>query len=106
MEKAKLKVLRTRFREGVFERDRHRCVVIGCRQPAVDAHHITDRTLMPNDGYTIENGISLCAVHHYMAEQFHVSAGAWWFKGFHPDDLYSAVGSSYAVALAACERLG
>lgn len=103
MEKARLKRLRTRFREGVFARDRNMCVV--CSGPAVDAHHITDRTEMPNDGYVLENGISLCGYHHLMAEQFHITDGAWWFKGFHPDSLYSLVGSSHEMAVRASEKL-
>lgn len=49
--KQKLKRLRKEFRESVFERDGHACVVCG-RTETLDAHHITDRKLMPNDGYT------------------------------------------------------
>jgi predicted restriction endonuclease len=101
--KAELKKLRTQFREGVFRRDKDKCVF--CQKPAVDAHHITDRSLMPNDGYAIENGISLCGTHHMTAERFHITGGLWWFHGFSPADLYRKIGSSYELALKASREL-
>jgi len=52
--------------ETVFTRDAHRCLT--CGAPAVDAHHITDRHELPNGGYVLENGISLCAPCHVLAE--------------------------------------
>lgn len=58
---------RDEFREAVFQRDRHRCVV--CGQAAVDAHHIMERRLFPNGGYFLENGASLCSDCHIAAEQ-------------------------------------
>jgi 5-methylcytosine-specific restriction endonuclease McrA len=39
---------RDEFREGVFERDNHKCVI--CGKPAVDAHHIMERRLFPDGG--------------------------------------------------------
>lgn len=54
------------FREGVFARDNHVCVV--CGEPAVDAHHIIERRLWDDGGYYLENGASLCAKHHLEAE--------------------------------------
>lgn len=104
MSKAKLKRLRINFRNDVFERDGHKCVY--CELPAEDAHHITDRHEMPNDGYVKENGISLCSRHHTLAEAFHQHAGTFWYKGYHPSDLYEKIGSSYELALAASKRLG
>ena len=101
--KSRLKLLRLRFRENVFERDGHTCAF--CDKPAEDAHHITDRTEMPNDGYVTANGISLCAGHHLRAEQFHITGGLWWFKGFHPDDLYRTIGSTHEDALRDSEEL-
>lgn len=58
---------RDAFREGVFERDGRTCVC--CEQPAVDAHHIIERRLWSDGGYYLENGASLCAEHHMLAEQ-------------------------------------
>ncbi len=62
-------VLHTRdeFREKVFERDNHSCVI--CGKPAKDAHHIIERRLFSNGGYYLENGASLCEEHHIAAEQ-------------------------------------
>ena len=103
MQKVQLKKLRMSFREGVFARDDWKCVF--CHDLAVDAHHITDRTEMPNDGYVLENGVSLCGYHHQMAEQFHITGGVWWFKGFHPDDIYIVIGSSHERAVEASRKL-
>ncbi|MEZ4453793.1 MAG: HNH endonuclease, partial [Nannocystaceae bacterium] len=54
------------FREGVFARDRRRCVV--CSAPAVDAHHLLERRLFADGGYELDNGVSLCGPHHMDAE--------------------------------------
>src|SRR3954470_6589110 len=58
---------REEFREAVFTRDGHKCVV--CGEPAVDAHHVIERRLWVDGGYHVDNGVSLCAHHHLMAEQ-------------------------------------
>lgn len=55
------------FRERVFQRDSHRCVM--CTEPAQDAHHIIERRLWPDGGYYMDNGASLCGKHHIEAEQ-------------------------------------
>lgn len=61
------------FREGVFKRDKRTCVVYGCNEPAVDAHHIIERRLWtePDEfgGYFMENGASVCECHHKLAER-------------------------------------
>ena len=57
---------RDKFREGVFERDNHKCVI--CGEPGQDAHHIIERRLYPNGGYYLANGATLCADHHLQAE--------------------------------------
>lgn len=54
------------FRENVFKRDGHKCVI--CRNPAQDAHHIIDRKLFDDGGYYIDNGASLCGPCHVKAE--------------------------------------
>ena len=62
---------RDAFREGVFHRDGHRCVI--CRELAVDAHHILERRLWPDEGYYLDNGASLCAAHHLACEMTRIS---------------------------------
>lgn len=64
---------RTQFREGVFERDGHLCVV--CKAPGVDAHHITERRLFADGGYYLDNGATLCEQHHIEAEQTFLTTG-------------------------------
>jgi len=57
---------RDTFRESVFERDGHLCVI--CGEPALDAHHIIERRLFSDGGYFLDNGASLCEKHHLEAE--------------------------------------
>lgn len=54
------------FRNGVFARDKNRCVA--CGAPAQDAHHIVERRLFPDGGYYIDNGASVCGDCHLKAE--------------------------------------
>lgn len=58
---------RDEFRNAVFTRDNHTCVM--CGAPAVDAHHIIERRLWTDGGYYLNNGVSLCADCHLYAEQ-------------------------------------
>lgn len=96
------KAVRAAFREAVFARDGHCCRVCGRSDTALDAHHISDRTTLPGGGYVPENGISLCAPCHRLAEQLWETGVA--APGFSPDQLYALIGSSYAQALRAAER--
>ncbi len=82
-----MEILLTRdvFRESVFERDSHKCVI--CKKPAKDAHHIMERRLFKNGGYFINNGASLCEEHHIEAEQTTLSC----------DDIRTAAGISVVV---------
>lgn len=91
------KEIRARFRDATFARDEHKCKVCGCGDQPLDAHHITDRNLMPNGGYVPENGISLCPVCHEKAEVFHSTGTA--LENFAPDDLYRIIGSTYDLAV-------
>ena len=59
---------RDEFREAVFQRDQHRCVVCGLRGAHMDAHHLLERRLWPDGGYYLYNGATLCEVHHPEAE--------------------------------------
>lgn len=96
------KKVRSDFRIAVFERDRYKCRA--CADVGeLDAHHITDRNIMPNGGYVIENGISLCAECHKMAELYHSTGFA--PIGYMPEDLYVLIGSSLEKAEAASCRL-
>src|SRR5208283_2466733 len=88
---------RNLFREGVFKRDNRKCKICGKRGD-LDAHHITDRKEMPNGGYVLSNGISLCPDCHWKAEQYHITNGNWCEDGFHPNDLYGIIGLSYDIA--------
>lgn len=62
---------RDEFRNAVFERDAHKCVV--CGAPAVDAHHIMERRLWEDGGYYISNGASVCEQHHIECESTEIS---------------------------------
>jgi hypothetical protein len=59
---------RDAFREAVFARDGHQCVVPWCDHYARDAHHLLERELWDDGGYHLDNGVSLCHEHHKEAE--------------------------------------
>lgn len=65
---------RDAFKNAVFARDRHRCVIPSCEHPAQDAHHIIERRLWPDGGYYLDNGASVCEDHHLQAETTEISA--------------------------------
>jgi len=96
------KQIREQFRTAVFKRDKNICQV--CKKKhtdteELDAHHITDRSEMPNGGYVKENGITLCKDEcHMKCERFHISGGLEWNEGLHPDDLYKMIESSKELA--------
>jgi len=71
---------RDEFRESVFKRDGHKCVM--CSLPAVDAHHLLERKLFEGNGNYVENGVSLCEEHHWAAEKNEIL----------PDELRTAAG--------------
>lgn len=97
-------LIRANFRDAVFKRDGYKCVL--CDETEnLDAHHITDRTLMPNGGYVLENGITLCPQHHLDAEKFHSTDGFEFVPGVHPFDLYDIIESSPIKAYHASKRL-
>lgn len=109
--------IRRKFRDDTFERDEYKCRCcsqdyseMNFPESFLDAHHITDRSEMPNGGYVKENGISLCKENfdelgflkescHMKAERFHISGGKDWFTNMHPDDLYKLIGSSKELAI-------
>lgn len=59
------------FRNAVFERDGHKCVL--CGDPAVDAHHILERRLFADGGYYLYNGASVCGQCHIKCEETTIS---------------------------------
>jgi 5-methylcytosine-specific restriction endonuclease McrA len=125
MAKSRKKEIRARFRQEVFERDNWTCQVCGDGSyhhiDHFDAHHITDRSEMPNGGYVKENGITVCKRPkwisfvegedglpdieidnescHMKCEKYHLSGGKEWYDGLHPDDLYKKIGSSKEKAI-------
>lgn len=99
----KKKNIRENFRNSVFTRDKFCCRKCGC-SGHLDAHHIVDRTELPNGGYVLENGISLCEKCHRLAEKYHESGIA--HPTYSPADLYLIIGSSYGKAFEASKRFG
>ncbi len=57
---------RDEFKRQVFLRSRGMCVF--CKEPAVDAHHILERKLYPDQGYYLGNGAAVCEQHHWDCE--------------------------------------
>jgi 5-methylcytosine-specific restriction endonuclease McrA len=95
------KDIRKLFRTAVFERDGYVCRGCGFQSSAERADdeldaHVTDRNEMPNGGYVVQNGVSLCADCHLIAEAFH--RGEPTPPGFNPAELYEANGSSEELA--------
>lgn len=110
MGKKEKKKIRAKFRSEVFRRDHYACLICGASYKDValkgddevakvlNAHHITDRSLMPAGGYVLQNGISVCEEPcHLRVEQFHIKGVA--EEGLHPDDLYEMIGSSKELAI-------
>ena len=105
----KKKLVRQAFRDACYKRDNYKCAMCGFKssvekaEEELDAHHITDRNLMPNGGYVKENGISLCAPCHIKAEEFWSTGTA--YPGYSQDDLYKKIVSNLEKATKASEKL-
>lgn len=103
---AKKKAARAAFRDAVFARDGHRCVVCGAAGVPLDAHHIHPREDMPNGGYVAANGVTLCDTEdgcHAKAEA--VLQGRAEDAAYAPSALFARIGSSLERARAAAARL-
>jgi 5-methylcytosine-specific restriction endonuclease McrA len=115
---AEKKLIRKNFRDAVFKRDGHMCAMCGVTSAewqiankvpltddtCLDAHHITDRSLLPNGGYVLENGITLCKDPcHQKAEEFHSTGVA--HPGYAPEDLYKVINSNYDLAVESSKKL-
>lgn len=96
------KLWRKEFNEKVFARDRNKCVFCDSIGP-LDAHHITDRHLMPNGGYVLSNGITVCEEHHLKCEEYHSTNTC--EPQYHPYELYKLINSSPEKAHADSEKL-
>lgn len=92
--------IREKFRSEVFKRDSYKCKVCGESNLKLDAHHIQDRNNLSNVGYIKENGITLCDTEkgcHFKAEMYH--RGLEVESGYHPNDLYKLINSSYELVI-------
>lgn len=87
------------FREGVLARDNHRCVICGTTE-CLSVHHIIERRLWSAKhefgGFFLDNGASLCSLHHIQAEQTVLSCeeircAAGIKKILHPEQFYDDV---------------
>lgn len=108
MSKQDKKKIRAAFRDAVFSRDRFTCKGCGEKGTAetLDAHHVTNRDLMPNGGYCAENGITLCKKAggcHEKAEAYDANSNI--VPGFEPGTLYLLINSTYARAVEASNKL-
>ncbi len=105
------KEIRNYFRSSCLNRDKDTCRTCGRRASSreealdiFDVHHITDRHKMPNGGYVLENGITLCKDScHIKAEQFHATGVA--VAGFAIEDLYKIIASSLESAKSASQKI-
>ncbi len=91
---------RSDFRDAVFARDKHACVICGSKATEgakLDAHHILERRLFSDGGYYLSNGATLCDADkdgcHYKAESTEISVeeirlACRISRPIIPDDLY------------------
>lgn len=98
------KSIRENFRDAVFKRDNYKCVFCDITVN-LDAHHITDRHLIFNGGYVKENGITLCANHHDLVEDWN-RYGEVTDEMYHPNNLYKIINSRRKDAFLASVKLG
>lgn len=92
---------RDQFDKAVKARSAGCCVL--CESAAIDAHHLLERKLWADGGYYVENGVALCAEHHWKAETTEISVEALRLAagidvvllppGFHPACRYDKWGN-------------
>jgi hypothetical protein len=95
---------RKEFNEVCLKRDKNKCVFCNERNN-LDVHHIVDRHEMPNGGYVLSNGITLCSFHHLKCESYHMNNVHLMESEYHPNELFKIIGSSYKEALNDSEKL-
>lgn len=100
------KDLRKHFRDSVLKRDSYKCVIcdFGFIEH-LEVHHITDRNEIPNGGYVLENGITLCPGCHLKAEKYHMTNGRKATKFMNPTQLYEKIHSSKQLAFRKSRQL-
>lgn len=111
--KQKTKRWRIAFDSACRKRDNNKCKICGRANVKLSVHHIKDRHTLPNDGYVVSNGITLCDDSpakniescHMKAEKFHYTNGREFTPGFHPNDLYKLINSSEEKATADSKAL-
>lgn len=96
------KQIREHFRDVCMKRDGYRCVMCKAKFD-LQVHHIIDRNDMPNGGYVLENGITVCAECHVKCEAEHNNQIP--EPGFSRAELFEKIGSSRAKAIKASEKL-
>lgn len=69
---------RSEFRRAVFTETNNHCIVPWCPNEADDAHHIIERALWDDGGYSLENGAAVCNKHHQYAESNDIPPQAFW----------------------------
>lgn len=104
------KEIRRKFREVCLKRDKLACVMCGKKaksfeeaEEIFDVHHIINRENIINQGYVLQNGITLCEEDHLKAEEFFKTGTA--IPGYHPDDLFIKINSSPEKAHEAAKKL-
>ena len=93
---------RKSFNEGCLERDGYKCVFCN-KTENLDVHHITDRHEMPNGGYHITNGITVCNNHHLECEKYHMDEPC--EEQYLPCSLYRKIGTTPGDAYLNCKML-
>ena len=97
---------RKQFNEDCLTRDNHKCVFCDITEN-LDVHHITSRDKLPNGGYVMSNGITVCSTHHLLCERcsnyqtgcklYYSCKDCGNFK-YNPPNLYKKINSSYEQA--------
>jgi len=54
------------WRKTIFETDGYKCAVCGNDKPRIHAHHILEWNKYPGRRYDVNNGVTLCVLHHQM----------------------------------------
>ena len=99
---SKKKEIRKAFRDSCFKRDKFCCVMCGFKstkdkaEKDLDCHHICARDTMPNGGYCMSNGISLCSSCHIKAEKYYSTGIP--YPGYSVDNLFEKINSSFEKA--------
>jgi len=87
-------------RRKVFARDRHRCVVPGCRSTNLDVHHICE--LSKGGKHELSNLIAICEAHHLALHE-----GSLLLDGAPPNITFTRrTNSSFNIVARAVETAG